>query len=224
MKRTLNTREKRLLLICLLTLLIVGNVLAVQQFMARQKAATATLSSLREQESSNRIWMNDQSLYEKRLKWLDSSMPYTASAGKSRGELLEDLQGSALDVGLKTDNENPQESLELDHANEVSVSMRVKGDQDTLLRWLLTMQSPERFTTVKALELELDSRSKEKTPQAQCNITVARWFNRNPPPGGVPPEPAPPATVPPTAAPAGDIPNPLEIGSPLDGLAPPQSS
>ena len=230
MKRSLNAREKRLLTICLLTLLVVGNALAIREFMSRQKSASSGLSVLKEQETSNRIWMNERALYEKRLAWLETSMPYTASAGRSRGELLDDLQGSARDVGLKVDNENPQESLALElsnkdvYANEVSVSMRVRGDQDTLMRWLLTLQSPERFTTVKSVELELDSRSKEKTPQAQCNLTVARWFNPNPPPGGVPADSTAPPPTPAVGAPAGEIPNPLEIGSPLDGLVPNQSS
>jgi hypothetical protein len=141
-----------------------------------------------------------------------------------------ELRGSALDLGLKTDNENPLDSVALElenkevYANEVAVSMRVRGDQDTVLRWLFTLQSPERFTTIKNIELELDSRSKEKTPQVQCNLTVARWFNPNPPAGGVPVQPtAAPTEAPPVAAPA-ETPNPLEIVSPLEGLAPSQSS
>src|SRR5688572_10053069 len=114
MKRSLNTREKRLLMLCLLTLLVVGNALALREFMSRQKTATAALSTLKEQAAANRIWMNDRATYEKRLAWLEQNMPYTASAGKSRGELLDDLRGSALDLGLKTDNENPLDSVALE--------------------------------------------------------------------------------------------------------------
>lgn len=215
MKRSLNAREKRLLVLCLGTLFVVGNALAIREFMARHKTVSASLSTLKEQANSNRIWMNDRALYEKRLVWMEKTMPYTASAGKAQGELLEDLRNSALDVGLKVENETPLESLALDHANEVSVSMRLRGDQDTMLRWLLMLQSPEKFTAVKSIELELDSRSKEKLPQAQCNLTAARWFNPNPPPGAVPPQPAAPAAE-----------NPLSplIGSPLDGLVPLESS
>src|SRR3954463_4417311 len=230
MKRSLNSREKRLLTICLLTLVVVGNVLAIREFLSRKKAATATLAGLKDQETSNQIWMNERPLYEKRLAWLDKFMPYTTSAGETRGELLDDLRGSALDLGLKTDNENPLDSVALElenkelYANEVAVGMRGRGDQATLLRWLYPLQAPERFTVIKNVELELDSRSKEKTatPQLQCNLTVARWFNPNPPPGLVPVEPAAPAAtqpIQPVAAPA-DTPNPLEIVTPLDGLAP----
>lgn len=214
MKRSLNSREKRLLVLCLATLVVVGNALAIREFMTRQKAAASTLSTLREQTNSNRIWMNDRALYEKRLVWLEKSMPYTASAGKAQGQLLEDLRNSALDVGLKVESENPLDAVALDHANEVSVSLRLRGDQDTMLRWLLTLQSPEKFTAVKSIDLELDSRSKEKTPQAVCNLTAARWFNPNAPPGGVPAEPV--------AEPA--VENPLQIGIPLDGIVPVESS
>lgn len=213
MKRSLNTRERRLLVLCLTTLFVVGNALAVREFLTRYKTATTSLSTLKEQANSNRIWMNDRAIYEKRLVWLEKTMPYTASAGKAQGQLLEDLRNSALDVGLKVENETPLESLELDHANEVSVSMRLRGDQEIMLRWLLTLQSPEKFTAIKSIELELDSRSKEKTPQAQCNLTAARWFNQNPPAGYVP-EPA--------STPA--VENPLQLTSPLDGIVPVESS
>ena len=213
MSRSLNPREKRLLAACVGTLLIIGNLLGIREFLSRYKTATASLQSLREQASSNRIWLNDRALYEKRLVWLNNTMPYTESAGKSQGQLLEDLRNSALDVGLKVENETPLESLELDYANEVSVSLRLRGDQEIMLRWLLTLQSPEKFVVIKNIEIELDSRSKEKTPQAQCNLTAGRWFNHHPP-AGYQPEPAP--------APA--VENPLQLTTPLDGVAPVESS
>ncbi len=219
MKRSLNVREKRLLTLCIVTLLLVGNGLALREFLARQKTAATALSTLKEQGNSNRIWMNDRALYEKRLVWLDKNMPYTASAGKAQGQLLDDLRNSALDVGLKVESENPLDAVALGFANEVSVSLRLRGDQDTMLRWLLTLQSPERFVAVKSMELELDTRSKEKLPQAVCNLTAAKWFNPNAPPAGVPA-----AAEEPVAAPAPEVENPLQLGSPLEGIVPTESS
>jgi hypothetical protein len=75
MKRSLNAREKRLLIICVLTLVVVGNALVIRDFVGRRKAAMTTLSSLKEQESSNLIWMNERAVYEKRLVWLEQNMP-----------------------------------------------------------------------------------------------------------------------------------------------------
>lgn len=214
-KRTFNNREKRLLLLCVSTIFIVGNFMAVREFLSRRKDLVASVDTLRKQETANRMLLLDGPRMEKLDGWLDKTMPYTNSAGKAQGQLLDDLRNSALDMGLKTENENPLESLELSHHNEVSVSLRVRGAQEVVIGWLLTLQSPEKFTAIKSVELELDTRSREKTPQAQCNITVARWFNPKPPPGYQEPVP-PPAAAPVPAENA----NPLELTTPLDGLVP----
>ncbi|OAI58139.1 hypothetical protein AYO49_00035 [Verrucomicrobiaceae bacterium SCGC AG-212-N21] len=228
MKRSLNTREKRLLILCVLTIVVVGNALAIRAFMSRLKTAKEDITTLEKEERDNRIWLNDRAAFQKRLAWINQHMPYTPSEGKSKGELLDFLVGSARDVGLNPDNENPLDSLALEldnkdiYANEVAVSMRVRGDLDTMQRWLLTLQGHDRFTVIKAIELELDSRSKEKTPHAQCNITVARWFNPTPPPANVTAVPVvAPAAAPAPSQPAASteaLPNPLEITSPLDGI------
>lgn len=215
MKRTFNNREKRLLIFCLATIFLVGNFMAVREFLSRRKELAGSLDTLKQQETANRMLLLDGPRMDKLNAWLDKTMPYTNSAGKAQGQLLEDLRNSALDLGLKTENENPLDTVELSHHNEVSVSLRVRGAQEVVIGWLLTLQSPEKFTAIKAVELELDTRSREKTPQAQCNITVARWFNPKPPSGYQ--EPAPAAA--PAAAPA-DNSNPLELTTPLDSLVP----
>ncbi|HSI63280.1 MAG TPA: hypothetical protein VLE43_09170 [Candidatus Saccharimonadia bacterium] len=212
-KRTFNTREKRLLIICLSTIFLVGNAMAVREFLSRRKELVISLDTMKKQETANNMLLMDGPRMEKLDGWLDKHMPYTNSAGKAQGQLLDDLRNSALDLGLKTENENPLESLELSHHNEVSVSLRVRGDQEVVTSWLLTLQSPEKFTAIKSVELELDTRSREKTPQAQCNITVARWFNPKPPPGYQEAVPAP------ASVPAENV-NPLELTTPLDGLVP----
>jgi len=219
MKRSLNPREKRLLFLCLATIFIVVNVLAFREFTIRRKAVTTSLEQLSEQATSNQVWLSDRAFHEKRRGWLDKKMPYTQSAGRAQGQLLEDLQNAALENELTISNQTLLEPLALDHCNEVAVSVRVRGNQEKMLRWLLTLQSPERFQAVKSLELELDSRAREKTPQAQCNLTIARWFNNE-----APPEVAPvPASIPP--APEVEEPeNPLELSSPLDAAIPTERS
>lgn len=207
MKRTLNDREKRLLFFCLLTIFIVINVIALREFNVRRKALSASLNELTEQVRENEGLLSDRGFLEKRKAWLKKNMPYTNSAGKAQGQLLEDLQNAALDSELKISNQTLLEPLALDHFNEVAVNIRIRGDQEKMMHWLVTLQSPEKFTTIKSIELELDSRAKEKTPQAQCNLTIARWFNTEAPPQETSPVPA---------APPVETVSPLEIISPLE--------
>jgi hypothetical protein len=212
MKRALNPREKRLLIGCLLTIFLVINFLAYGQFSSRRTALTSSIARLKDQSANNDVWLSEQDLWQKRGKWLQTNMPSTDSVGRSQGQLLDELQNSALDSGLKVSNQTPLQSTTVTMPNsssdivatEVAVSLRVRGDQDKVLRWLLSIQSPERFLAMKTFEIELDTKAKEKIPQAQCNLTLARWFNPNAVPAPAPPAPdaaAPPAPVP-TSAPA----------------------
>lgn len=183
MKRRLNLRERRLLAACVLIIFLVLNVLAFREFSSRRKALNTSIAQLQDQSTSNHTWLKDRDSWDKRMKWLDANMPYTDSAGRSQGQLLEELQTSSLDAELKITGQTLLEPLALDHCNEVALNIKVRGDQDKLLRWLLTLQSPEKFQAMKAFELEIDGKAKEKTPQAQCNLTLAQWFNPTPPKG-----------------------------------------
>ena len=216
MKRSLNQREKRLLALCIGTIFLVVNVLIFREFNIRRKAMQSSLEDMEQRAAINNGLISDRPFWEKRLAWLDSHMPYTDSAGRSQGQLLEDLQNAALDNELKITSQTLLEPLALDHCNEVAVSLRIRGDQDKMMRLLLTLQSPDQFTAIKAFDLQLDTRAREKTPQAECNLTVARWFNSEPPPGTpVAPQPAPPTTEPEPLSPL-DSPSGVEkaLGAP----------
>lgn len=218
MSRSLNQREKRLLIAVLATLFAVANLLLLREYTSRRDAAKSGLSQLKEQVASNKVWLNDRSFWEKRHDWLEAHMPFTNSAGRSQGQLLEEIQTSALDAGLTVSSTTLLEPAPLDFANEVAVTLRIRGDQDIMLRWLLSLQSPEKFQTIKNLDLELDRRAREKTPQAQCNLTIARWFNPNPPAHLSSPAPGAPAdaTQPEPMEEEDEEPvNPLELSSPI---------
>ena len=189
MKRSLNQREKRLLLFCLATIFLVVNFLALREFTLRRADLTKSVQQLELQAKSNNGLLRERPFYEKRLAWLDKMMPYTDSAGKSQGQLLEDLQTAALDNELKITSQTLLEPVELDHCNEVAVSIRIHGDQDKLMRWLLTLQSPEKFQAIKSFDLQPETKTKAKTPQAECNLTIARWFNSEAPANTAPAEP-----------------------------------
>lgn len=184
MNRSLNQREKRLLLGCIAVIILAGTAMGYGWYDRQRKALNAAIGSLTEQIAENQEWLNQRGRWDKRMNWLEAKMPYTDSAGRSQGQLLEELQTSALDAELKITGQTLLEPLALDHANEVAVNIKLRGDQEKMLHWLLALQAPEKFQAMKAFELELDTKAKEKTPQAQCNLTIARWFNPNPPEEG----------------------------------------
>lgn len=182
MSRTLTSREKQLLLLCFGVLILMGALVLANTFLQKRAALSTRITSLENQKKENEVWLGDRAFWEKRKAWLSERMPTADSLGNKQGLLLEELQNAALDRGIKVVQQTLLDPVTNGDFREVAVSLRLYGDQSAILQWLATMQSPDKFQVVKSLDFELDARSKEKTPQAQCNLIVARWFK---PEGGI---------------------------------------
>jgi hypothetical protein len=88
-----------------------------------------------------------------------------------------DHHSPALELGFVTEQPTlPPLAAPTESHREVSVAVRLRGDQITVLQWLSTLQSPEKFQAIKLLDLEIDTKARMPTPQVICNLTLARWF------------------------------------------------
>ena len=178
--RSLTSREKLLLTLCLLTLFVMGNLIGLQRVTGGLRKSGAALANLKTEEIEQRSWLAERTGQwddpVERGRWIDANMPVMKSAGKDQGQLLEKLQTEAFDRKLRLERQNLLEPQSTQFYQEVSVNVIVRGDLAKINEWLTTLQSPETFYVVKNLELALDTNSKEKEPQARCNLTVARWF------------------------------------------------
>jgi hypothetical protein len=177
MALALTPREKKLLFACIGALVLVGTMYGASEFIDRNAALQLKQASLRTELDENKGWFNDRAFWDKRSAWLRSTMPATESLGQAQAILLEDVQNDAIDLGF-TMQKSPQLLEPVNNANyrEVAIDIRLRGDQTQIMSWLATLQSPEYFQAIKELEIQLDSRAKEKTPQALCNLVLARWF------------------------------------------------
>ncbi len=177
MAQKLTSREKNLLLGCVGVLVFMVFAVLVNDFLGRRGIALQKIATLQAQKDENATWMADRDFWEKRRNWLVEKMPPVESLGRAQGQLLEDLQNEALEYGITSEQPTlPPLAAPNENFREVTVSMRLRGDQATVLSWLSTLQSPEKFQALRRLEVEIDTRSREKTPQVVCNLTVARWF------------------------------------------------
>jgi len=172
----LTDREKRMLYACIAVLLIAATGLLADEFNGRRKALETQIQSLKAEKKDSEVWLADRAFQEKRAAWLDEKLPSTDSLGRSQGQLLDDIQNEALDRELKVTKSTPNDPIKTSNYQEVSVTVNLSGDQNVMLGWLASLQSPEKFQVVKMLEIEPDSKSKAKTPQCNCNLTLAKWF------------------------------------------------
>ena len=178
MTAKLTTREKRLLGLCVGVLVLMASMILVNAFLQKRKAVLTLTAQLETQLRDNQTWLSDKEYWEKHAAWLEQNLPSTESLGRAQGQMLEELQNAALDLQIRVERQTLLEPSTQPAYREVAVNLRLAGDQDTLLRWLATLQSPERFQVIKELEFELNRRSRTPTPkpQAECNLTLARWF------------------------------------------------
>lgn len=176
MALALTAREKKLLLACVGSLVLVGGMLAANEFLNRRRTAQERITTLQSELDELQVLFDDREFWNKRGEWLRETMPTTESLGQAQAKLLEDVQNDALDLELKVEQQRLLEPASNENYREVAVEVRLRGDQTTLLGWLASLQSPERFQAIKAIEFDIDTRAKEKTPQAICEMTLARWY------------------------------------------------
>lgn len=176
MALALTAREKKLLLACVGSLVLVGGMLAANEFLNRRRTALERITTLQSELDELKVLFDDREFWNKRGKWLRETMPTTESLGQAQAKLLEDVQNDALDLELKVEQQRLLEPASNENYREVAVEVRLRGDQTTLLGWLASLQSPERFQAIKAIEFDIDSKAKEKTPQAICEMILARWY------------------------------------------------
>lgn len=175
--RNLNNREIKLLLLCLVTIFLVGNLFAVRAIYKGLKGGGSREDELKLELLDQQGWLGDKDYWERKNQWIVEKMPPGFdSVGKAQGELVQFLQDSLYENRIKIDRQTLLEPKSSVYYDEVAVNLKIQGDAVKVNEWLSKLQGVDRFQTVQTLKLSIDTKSKKKEPQAVCEVTVARWF------------------------------------------------
>ncbi len=174
--RSLTNSEKRLLMLCFLTIFLVVNLFGARSIYKSLSGSGGRIKDLERQVMENGMILEEKPLWDRRQEWLDARMKPMESAGKAQGELAQELRDTLFERKLRVERQTLVEPVTGPFFDEVAVTMRIRGNAAELNDWLTALQSPERFVAIKALELKPDDRAREQEPQGECDITVARWF------------------------------------------------
>ena len=174
----LSKRERLLLMLCFVTIFVVVNAFLGKAVYKKLNGSGSELEDLEIEKMQLEQMTAGTELWEKRKVWLDENLPAPmVSVGRAQGELAEQLQQSLFEQKITIERQTLLEPVMTPFYDEVAVTLRIEGDAVKVNEWLTTLQSPESFQTIKNIELELDNRSREKEPQAECEVTIARWFS-----------------------------------------------
>ncbi len=177
--RSLTPREKTMLGLCFGVIFAVGNGFAARSVLKILRGSDAKIQALKSTLADHEMWVEETPKAEARERWIAANMPKTGghTLGKLQGDLALALQDEVFNRKLRIDRQSLQDIVQGGFYTEVAVRIEVKGAEAAVIEWLTTLQGPDKFQIIKELELKLDSRSREIEPQAQCEITVARWYH-----------------------------------------------
>lgn len=178
--RSLSRSEIFLLGLCLFSILFVGHLIAYKKYKTKVKKAEQVLADLQTRGENPRLEEAKSTpaaqakIWEERMDWLDNSLPTMPSRDQAQAELLEDMRGSAKELGLDIDGLSFVKPGKTPHYQEVAVKINLDGAERRIYQWLAGIQSPSKFHAVKFLRLRPDGgRSR---PEADCEIIIARLF------------------------------------------------
>lgn len=206
--RALTAREKWMLGLCLGVIFLVVNGFAARSVLKILRGSDAKIKTLENTLADNEMWLDEAPKAEARERWIEANMPKMTgnTLGKLQGDLIQSLQDDVFNRKLRIDRQSLQDIVNETFYTEVAVRLEVEGAETAVIEWLTTLQGPNQFQIIKDLELELDTRSRELEPQAECEITIARWYQ----PGTGAPMPVEGGAAPATPE-----------GAPTTGTAPP---
>jgi hypothetical protein len=164
--------------LCLGVIFVVGNAFAARSVLKVLRGSDSKIAALKSTLDDHEMWVEETPKAEARERWLDANMPRMDgnTLGKLQGDLIQSLQDELFNRKLRIDRQSLQDIVYGNHYTEVSARLEVRGAESDVIEWLTTLQGPDKFQIIKALEIELDTRSREVVPQAKCEITIARWF------------------------------------------------
>jgi len=165
--------------LCFGVIFLVGNGFAARSVLKVLRGSDTKIETLKNTLADNGMWLDEAPKAEAREKWLAATMPKLEgnTLGKLQGDLIQSLQDDLFNRKLRIDRQSLQEIVYETFYTEVAVRIEVEGAETVVIEWLTTLQGPDRFQIIKELELELDNRSRELEPQADCEITIARWYH-----------------------------------------------
>ena len=176
--RELTAREKILLGACFAVTFLVVNGFAARSIVKNLRGSGDKIAALKSELADQEMWLEETAMADARERWLHEKMPTLAGTtlGKEQGDFLQLMQDELFERKLKIEQQSLQDIEQEIFYTEVAVRLRVRGNEADVIDWLISLQGPEEFRVIKAMELEIDSKAKEEEPQAVCEITIARWY------------------------------------------------
>jgi len=173
MKRPLRPSEKILLTACLTLVGGLGLAFLVRDHRLRTNTARQRLETLKPQQLASSASLSDAPFWDERRVWLAATMPKMTDPGTAHSQFLEELRQSARERGLTLGRPVLLKPESNPHFHDLAVTLQITGPDQSVYRWLVELQSPEKFHRIKYLLLTTE---RGPGPRMTGTVTISRLF------------------------------------------------
>ena len=166
-------RSEKLLAGLLIVVLFIGANFILGVRISKKKNALDQEShalELRRVEIETLIEEKDE--WMKYEAWLAVNQP-VFPGNESAGQELLKIVDSSDEFGLEILGRDLLEQEDLPSATQVGMFVKTRGDLESVLRWLYSLQSPKKFRVVRQLKILPD---KEDETSVICEFLLLRWY------------------------------------------------
>lgn len=170
--RALTSKEKKLLAGLLATVFLLLNIAGLRIFLDRQKVLKADIVRLQEEIRQDKAVLAERAVYEERSEWLDKNQPVDdVTTTEDDAKFYDFVESSAKRSGLEYTRKAAGPRPPNQDYVEVFDSSQVKGNLESLVKWLHEIQQPQAFRAIKQLTIKSG-----EPPQLVSDVEVARWY------------------------------------------------
>lgn len=172
----MSSREKKLLTLLLLAVLVVGVLLLYKRvYEPRYQQAKLKLTNAEQQIQNANAVSQSKDLVEAEQNWLSENEPAPESQQKAQSDLQNFCEQTTKRFGLEVKSETLLEAVTpLDNFyHRVRIDLLVSGKEKEFYNWLVTLDNPEIFQRVTSLRL---NPNKSDNTLIEAKVVVDKWF------------------------------------------------
>ena len=167
------TKSEARLLAALLTLAFVGaNYFGFDWLMKKQAALEHQYAELHADQAEAKVDLVEAGLWRDRKNWILAHEPVLGDEGEAKAQTLEAVLKGARDNKLEIQEQNLNDAEHGPAGTKITVSVKVKGSMESLVKWLTDLQKPDQFYAVSLFTLRADEDQKSMVSTLQ----IARFY------------------------------------------------
>lgn len=166
--------ERRLLIIFLTLVVLLGGVVGIHQMRAWQHRLERREREAQLAQMEATALLAGAPAWKARGAWLKQTLPVAGSELEANRGLLDTLSSTADAAGLKITNTQIETVEQNEYYRQFGITLGVKGQLPALMRWIHERLDPASFYVVPSLRITPD---KDDPALVSAQVRFLRWFS-----------------------------------------------